>query len=255
MKQGNECECETDAYEFIDVFGIGNLTDSHLECAVTEDELTKRLQDAVEMSRQMGNGTPPGILQDLAIMTAPKMTWEDFITIHIGNKKQSGEKNDWGSPRTRSLSFGMYLPKKRTIEFTALILIDRSGSVSNEQANLGLSQLQVLGESLEGFVVCFDTKPYYSRMTKIDSATADELIKIQYTGGGGTCIASSLYSYEEEIGPVDMVIVITDGAIFDLAELTRLGIPNSQTEYLWLLTERNIGFKPSFGKVYALNNE
>lgn len=148
----------------------------------------------------------------------------------------------------------MYAPKKKTIHFDLLVLIDRSCSVSNEQANYGLSQLQVLGESVSGFVVCFDTEPYYDAMTKIDYATLDELQKVAYNGGGGTCIGSSLYSYEQIIGPVDMVIIITDGAIFDMNEVNKKGIPNIDTQYLWLLTQRCSDFNPNFGRVFDLNN-
>lgn len=255
LEPTEDCQCDSDDYEYIDVFGIGSLTDTHMESDLTEEELAKRVNEAIENTKRMGGQISSAISGELGNLIAPKMTWEDFAVISLGNKKQGIGANNWSSPRIRSLFSGMYLPKKKTVHFTALILVDRSGSVSDEQANYGLSQIQVLGERIEGYVVCFDTNPFYDEMTRIENGSAEELLKVKYVGGGGTCIASSLYSYEGEIGPVDIVIIITDGQIFDMNEVNEKGAPNHETQYLWLLTERCPEFSPGFGRVFNLQND
>jgi predicted metal-dependent peptidase len=250
-----KCKCDGDDIEIIDVFGAGSLTDVHMDTNITEEELAQRYQNAVEGARRMGAKMSPALQEELGILIAPKMTWEDFVAISLGSKKEGIGKNDWGSPRSRALFYGQYLPKKKLNVFKVLVLVDRSGSVSKEDATYGVSQLQVLGLSIEGYVVCFDTVPYYETATHIENAELGELLKIQYTGGGGTALASTIYSYEKEYGPVDMVVILTDGAIFDLEELNKRGSPNSETQFLWILTSLNAAFKPPFGRSFNLKND
>lgn len=250
-----KCKCESNYYEKIDIFGIGDLTDCHMDVDLSEEEMAERFHTISETAKRMGGVVGSGVLEELGALMAPKMTWEDFAAISIGSKKEGVGKNDWGSPRSRPLFYGQYLPKKRLNVFKLLMLVDRSGSVSNEQTVYGISQFQALGHSVEGYVVCFDVIPYYDQATYIENGTAEELIKIPLAGGGGTLLASSLYSYEKELGPVDMVAIITDGGIFDIAEINKRGSPNTATQFLWLLTERNVNFIPSFGRVFRLNNE
>lgn len=253
-EQEKICRCESDDYEILDIFSAGSLVDLHIDSRITEDELAERFQSAADNAKRMGGTLGQGIQDELGTLLTPKMTWEDFILITLGSKKEGVGRSDWGSPRSRALFYGQYLPKKKLNVFKVLILVDRSGSVSNEQATYGLSQIQVLGLSIEGFVVCFDTVPYYDSATKIDSAELDELLRIKFEGGGGTLLATSLYSYEKELGPVDMVIVLTDGAIFDMHELEKRGSPNQDTQFLWILSERNPSFKPGFGRIFQLDN-
>ena len=238
----------------IDIFGIGNLTDQHIPSDISENELAQRFQSVIENASRMGGLVGDSLLEDLGILSAPKMTWEDFIILTLGSKKEGIGKNDWGAPRSRALFYGQYLPKKKLDIFRVLILVDRSNSVSKEDATYGVSQIQALGLSIEGFVVCFDTVPHYASATKIDSGSIEELLKIQYAGGGGTLLAPTLYSYEKELGPADMVIIFTDGGIFDMQELNKRRQPNTQTEFLWVLTERNPGFRAPFGRVFFLKN-
>ncbi len=253
--EAEQCQCDTDEYEIIDVFGVGSLTDLHMDTDITEEELAQRYQNAAENARRMGSPIGSGLMEELGSLIAPKMTWEDFISITLGNKKEGIGKNDWGTPRSRALFYGQYLPKKKLNVFRILVLVDRSGSVSKEDATYGVSQIQVLGLSIEGYVVCFDTVPYYETATHIESGELGELLKIQYTGGGGTALTPTLYSYEKELGPVDLVVILTDGGIFDLGELSKKGSPNNDTQFLWILTTLNSGFKPPFGRVFNLNND
>jgi predicted metal-dependent peptidase len=255
-EQENNCtKCSSDDYEIIDVFGVGSLTDVHMDADITEDELAQRFQNAAENARRMGGKLATGFLEELGALTAPKMTWEDFVAITIGNKKEGIGNNDWGSPRSRALFYGQYLPKKKLKVFTILVLVDRSGSVPLEDATYGISQIQVLGLSIEGYVVCFDTVPYYDTATRIESGELGELLKIQYTGGGGTVLAPTLYSYEKELGQFDLVVVLTDGGIFDLDEISRKGSPNNNTDFVWVITGTSSSFKPPFGRAFRLKND
>lgn len=241
--------------EYIDVFDAGSLTDLHLESDITEDELVKRFQDAAHNVAHFGGNLSPGIQSDLDNLSAPRMSWEDFVSFHIGSKKEGEGKNDWSRPRSRALMAGLFLPRKKRIVFKLLVLVDRSASVTKEKATYGLSQIQALSHSVEGYVVCFDTVAYWESKGYIESATPDQLLQLEFTGGGGTVLAPALYSYEEELEPVDMLIVITDGGIFDLEKINSIGSPNLNTQVVWILTESNANFKPSFGRVFNLDND
>lgn len=249
-----KCKCDTDTFDIIDVFGMGDLTDQHIDSDVSEQELAQRYQYAAENARRMGNGVGSGLFEELGALAAPKMTWEDFIAITLGSKIQGIGSNDWGTPKSRALFYGQYLPKKKLNVFKILVLVDRSASHPKEDATYAISQIQILGLSISGYVVCFDTIPYYENATYIESGELSELSKIEYTGGGGTLLVPTLYTYEEKLGAVDLVVVLTDGGIFDLEEMNKRGSPNNDTQFLWILTSRNSDFQPVFGRVFNLRN-
>jgi predicted metal-dependent peptidase len=245
--------CESDFFEYIDVFNVGSLTDQHYEIEISADDLTKRLASAAEVAARLGAPTSLGVEEEVGHLVKPKLTWEDFIQSHYQKKQEELGRNDWASPRIRPLFAGLYIPKKKQIRLKTLILVDRSTSMSNEDASYGLSQTQALGDKCDGWVLCFDTKPYYEAVSKIENADAENLRQVKFKGGGATQITSSFETYEKELGKMDLILIITDGAIFDLENLRKLGAPKD-TQVVWLITSHQ-EFKAPFGRVFFLRND
>lgn len=252
-----ECEGEgehSDDYFHFDPFDFGNLVDEHMDTEVNEDELSKRLSDAMEMSRKLGGILPGGIEGDLDELTRPKLTWQDFVRFLKAKKKQVERKNDWSTPRRKPLFSGLYVPKKNDYMVKFLLAYDCSGSMSKQQITQGVSQVSALNERGEGFCLPWDSAPFYDAMIKIKSARPEDLRNAKFKGGGGTILTPVFNTYEKEVGPVDIIIIVSDFYIADESEVMKLPKPEN-TEVIWLSVKGNPKFKPPFGRLFTLDND
>jgi predicted metal-dependent peptidase len=245
-----------DESTYVDPFGIGSDLDSHIDTDVSEEELAKRIHDAVEMSKRMG-GKTPGLLEDeLGTLMAPKITWQDIVRQAIKKKRDGYGRNDWTRPKSRPLFAGLYNPKKRSVYLNILAAIDTSGSMSKEDIAYGLSQLQVIDDKGEVSIVSLDTTVYWDSMIKVKKADAESIKMTKIVGRGGTEFSSLFNEYEEKIKDhVDLILVITDGFLYD-QELSNAKKPPKGTEIIWIVTSHNPNFKDPWGsRVLHLRND
>ncbi len=246
-------ECGSDDMYHFDPFKFGNLMDEHMDTEVNEDELSRRLTDAMEMARKLGGKLPGGIEGDLDELMKPKLTWQDFVRNVKARKKAVERKNDWSSPKRKPLFSGLYMPKKNEYMVKFLLAYDCSGSMTKQQITYGVSQVAILEEKGEGFCVPWDCQPFYEAMVKIKSARPEELRNAKFKGGGGTILMPVFETYEKEIGKVDIIIIVSDFFIADEAEVMKLKQPEG-TEVIWLSVRGNPRFKPPFGRLFTLEN-
>ncbi len=245
-------ECGGENSFHFDPFGFGNLVDQHMDTELPEDELSKRLTDAMEMARRLGGKVPGGIEDELEELTRPKLTWQDFIRGVKARKKASANKNDWNSPKRKPLFSGLYVPKKNEYIVKFLLAIDTSASMNNKDIAFGISQIQVLNEKGEGYIVSWDTQVYWDKIVKVKSAKPEELKKTNIVGRGGTCIADLFETYQKKVGSVDIMVIITDGGLYDLQALNNVNV-SKDTQVIWLVVN-NMNFAPPFGRVFKLEN-
>lgn len=254
---GNSCpECgdENGDSEWFDPFGgAGDTLDDHLDTDVSEEDLAKRLSDAIDIAKKMGGTVSGGLEDELGAMVAPRITWQDIIRQQMTKKRRGYGRSDWTSPKKRPLFAGLYVPSKRDYHLTILAAYDCSGSMGPDDISFGLSQLQVLDEKGEIYCIPWDTKVFWNDMVKINKADKENLSKVKRKGLGGTAV-KEVFEYEEHIGKVDMVIIITDSFLSD-GELNNIKIPPKETSVLWLVTSHNAAFKPKIGRVLNLRNE
>ncbi len=256
LKAGEVCpECGAqDGEPEFDPFGCGDLLDVHMDTEVDEEELAKRLASAAQMSKQLAGTIAGGFLDELGLLSKPKLTWQDFIR-SVKQKKQRGEgKSDWAIPKRRPLFAGLFNPTKKNYRVKFLAAIDTSGSMSNEDLKFGLQQIQALDDKGEGYVLSWDVCSYWEEMIKIKKADKEHLQKAVIKGRGGTSCASVFNEYEDHCERIDIIIVITDGFLME-NEFSNVKRPPKSTEVLWLITSHNPNFKPPFGRVMHLHNE
>lgn len=247
-------ECNKEDTIFINPLSYGSVLDSHMDIELDVDELNKKIADAVELSHHMGGKLPGNIKDELDKLLTPKLTWQDFIRFASLRKKQSVTKNNWASPKRKLLCAGLYSPKKIEYKVSFIVFYDCSISMRKEQISYGLSQVAALKDRGEGWACPFDTQPYYDTMVEISKASLSELQKAKFKGGGGTALLSSLTSYEKEVGPVDIIIVITDGYLSDINEVLKWQPPTG-TQIVWLTIKCNPAFTPTYGRMFHLYNE
>lgn len=260
-KSGEKCDhgCSTCGdpngdSEYIDPFGDGfDTIDSHMDSDISEDELGKRMAEAVESARKMAGKIPGGLTEELGELIAPKLTWQDFIRSKIMKIRRGMGKNDWQSPKSRPLFSGLFVPQKRDYFVDMLVAYDCSGSMSSSDIAFGVSQLQSLDTKVSPWMLPFDCIAYWKDMIKLKAAKTEELKSTKVVGRGGTDIRKVFEEYEDHCGKVDIIVAITDGYLsdFELKGITQ----KKGTDIIWLITSHNPNFKAPFGKVFHILNE
>jgi predicted metal-dependent peptidase len=249
----SECGNDDDS-EYIDPFGgAGDTLDDHLDSDISEEELGKRISDAIDIAKKMAGQVPAGLEDELGTLIAPKITWQDIVRQQMTKKRKGFGRSDWMSPKRRPMFAGLYVPSKKDYHLTVLAAYDCSGSMSGDDIAFGLSQLQVIDEKGECFLLSWDTVCYWDDVVKINKADKENLLKAKRKGLGGTAV-KEVFDYEDHLGKVDMIIIITDGFLSD-GELNNIKMPPKETSVLWLTTSHNPGFKPKIGRVVHLRND
>lgn len=242
--------CENEDSDYIDPFP-GETMDDHMDSDVSEEELGKRMADAIEIAKRMGGTVPGGMEDELGELTAPKLTLSDFLRMRIWKKKQGVGRKDWTSPKTRPLFAGLYVPKKMDYHVNILAAYDCSGSMSSEAIAKGISQIQVLKDLATIYLVPWDCEIYWDKMIKIDKADKENLARAAVKGRGGTECSKLFAEYEQNCGKVDIIINITDGYLAD-TELKGVK-PDPKTDHIWVIIGHNASFNPGFGRVFHLD--
>lgn len=232
----------------VDIFGLGGTLDDHMDADEDEEKLARRVADAMEAAKRMAGYVPGALEDELGKLTAPKVTWQDFVRTRLLRARAGNGRNDWTRFRSRPMFCGILNPKRRNYFASFGCLLDTSGSMGKEDMAFGLSQLQSLDTSAEGTIVPADATIYWDEATKIKTANMEELSKVKIIGRGGTKYAEFFRDYERNIGKCDFLIVITDGYLLDsdVAEMQNPGC-----DVIWLITS-GAAFNAPFGRVFDL---
>jgi len=185
----------------------------------SKDELRK-IRDEIKESmissaQSSGAGNlPKEIERMIKELTEPKMNWRELLQQQI----QSTIKNDFtfSRPSRKGWHTGAILPGlnfQDTIDLC--IAIDMSGSISNKQAQIFLSEVQGIMAQYQDYKIkiwCFDTEVYNEQ--DFDAAN-DDILSYEVTGGGGTDFdANWRYMKDNDIVPKKF-IMFTDGYTWD----------------------------------------
>lgn len=235
-----------------DVFGMGGLVDDHIDTEESEEKLAGRIADAIESAKRMAGYVPAGMEDELGKLTAPKVSWQDFIRGRLMRAREGAGRNNWSKFKTRPMYYGHLVPRRKTYSCNFVCLLDTSGSMTKDDMTYGISQLQSLDERAEGWIVPADGDVYFDQATKIKKATAEELANVKVVGRGGTYFLEKFSKeYTEHFGKTDLIVIITDGYVMDT---DMAGMIEPDCPVAWIITQPNDGFKVPFGKVFNLYN-
>jgi predicted metal-dependent peptidase len=154
---------------------------------------------------------PKGVERMMQSLTNPVMPWRDLLQTNL----TSAIKNDysWMRPSRRSWHMDAIMPGMTPgEEIEVTVALDMSGSISNKQAMLFLTEIGGMMSAFSGYkihVVCFDTQIYNPQ--DFNSENVDTIDSYVPEGGGGTdfdCIFK--YLKQNAIEPKRLV-VFTDG--------------------------------------------
>ena len=186
----------------------------------SKDEL-KKIRDEIKenmlgAAQAAGAGNLPAEVERMIKdMTEPKMNWREILRQQI----QSTIKNDFTfqRPSRKNWHTGAILPGMNYDETIDIaIAIDMSGSISNEQGEDFLGEVQNIMSQYQDYnikVWCFDTKVYNEQDFSADNG--NDLANYQLMGGGGTDFMCNWeYMKENGIEP-KRFIMFTDGMPWD----------------------------------------
>lgn len=198
-------------------------------------------QNILAAARSADAGSvPAGVQRMIQDMTEPKMPWRELISTNL----TSAIRDDYSflRPSRRSWHLDAIMPGTTPGEEVDLaVAIDMSGSISNEQARLFLSEVKGIMEAFTSYrihVFCFDTDIYNPQ--NFNSENLDTIEGYEPAGGGGTDF-DAIFQYLKERGEdTKRLIVFTDG------------YPNGSwgdpdfTDVTWII-HGNDTIKPPFG--------
>lgn len=244
-KQSGDCSTCGGGFDILD---FGSTVDEHIDASEDPDKMAKRMSDAIKAARTMAGRIPQGLEDELGLLSAPRIRWQDFIRTKLVKARAGNSKNDWTKFRSRPLFAGLMIPKRVNCIARFGCLLDTSGSMTKEDMAFGISQLCSLDERSEGVVIPADAQIYWDQSSKLRAVNKEQLSHIKIVGRGGTKYAEFFADYQKHIGKQDFLIVITDGflAAEDVKEMISPGI-----DVIWLITSGS-AFNAPFGRVFDL---
>lgn len=211
---------------------------------VEEETLRREVEDILvraSLQSKMANDKPGTIPGDIQIfingLLNPKLPWHQILRKFFN----AMVKNDysWKRPNRRFFP-NHYLPGLWSQKLTHIaIAVDCSGSVSDEEFKQFITEIHTILKIQKPekiTLIQFDT--HIRAVTEISSTS--ELMKVTFTGRGGTLIAPVL-EWAEEHTP-NLLLVFSDGE-FRIPSLSL----NPKVPLVWLI-HNNPSFKEPFGK-------
>lgn len=185
---------------------------------------------------------PAAIKRMIQEMTEPKMNWRELLQMNIQSIVRSNYS--FSRPSRKGWASGAILPgmvPEQTIDIA--IALDMSGSISNTQANIFLSEVNGIISQYTDYKIdlfCFDTAVYNSKTVTHDNS--EDLLSYEVIGGGGTDFACILEHLQENNITPKKLVIFSDGYVSDW--IAPMG---EYTDVLFILHD-NPSCEPPYGQ-------
>lgn len=227
------------------------MTDHHMEGSSSKDDAIKRLLKSVGFCNQQRGTMPAEIEALLNELNDPTLDLSEFADQAIKKTiRDGGNKASYVRFKRRFLNMGYYFPKYLKPWPQIVVMLDTSGSMSDQDIADGVSELKQFAGRADIYIVPVDAKPHWDSVTKVSKSTEFKNVKI--TGRGGTVFHEFFRDYKQKLrkyGHFDAMIVITD-AYCDQIPL-ELAPP---CDVGWVITSV-ADFNQCFGKPIYLRKE
>jgi hypothetical protein len=225
-------------------FGMNSM-DGHIQIEQSDAEITGEVMKSASSSKMMGYGTPSIIEGIIGKLSNPVVDLSSMIRSSCMKKsKEDGDKNDWKRFNRRQVGQGIYKPKRFRHKSQWLCLFDTSGSMSDSDMKLGISQLQSIKDST-GYIVPVDSKVHWDHVSKINNKS--ELVNTKIVGRGGTVFNEFFELFPKKLGTeFDCIVVVTDGYFGDIPKNLR-----PPMDVIWVITTGE-NITPPFGRSVPL---
>ena len=221
----------------------GELIDNHdiwNESDVSLDEARQVIKDIVDQATEKSQGHAPGHLASaIADLKKPVVKWhqllQHYFGRHVGNKRVTYSRR-----ARRRDQFGM--PGiSRHAAATVNVIVDTSGSVSDEELQQFFAEIESIQSRARTFVLQWDHAfqgfaPYRRGAWK----------RFKVCGRGGTDMAAPVKWLKDNHRIADCQIMLTDG------ECNYLPKGDVQFPMITVITRSNGGSEPDYGHVIRM---
>ena len=227
--------------------GGGQPVDSHKwengKDAETDKELEREIDEAIQEGIKAAGKLGGGGMLGLEELTTPQINWRDVLRDFVQQTCSGNDFSTYARPNRRYLSAGVYLPSGISQCAKELVVAcDMSGSISNRERSVILTELQSVCDSVKPEkvrVLYWDTQVRAEEV--YDASNMDRISEsTKPVGGGGTdvdCVTE--YLRDHRIKP-QATIVITDGYLYG-------GWGKWDSPLLWVIIDHKSA-RPKVGK-------
>ena len=199
------------------------------------------------MSSKMAGNAPAGLLVALSELLKSQVPWNSYLKQLIINGIGKTIISTWSVPSRKTVD----LPGLKYFTRPKMhIKIDTSGSIDRETLKQFLGEVFSLAHQSELRINFWDANVYESISVRNPGDVVNRAMKM-VRGGGGTCIKPALTQTIKEFKRGDILIVFTDGYIYDLdkckSELTKL--TNVSSQFIWVYTGQENKLSPRIRQI------
>jgi predicted metal-dependent peptidase len=189
-------------------------------------EVWKDLATQAYMAQRTAGTIPAGLERLVGELIRPKLDPRTLIRQSIRFGLGKTVISDWRIPSRRQPDS---LPGIRRLTVpTIWALVDASGSIGENELKLFLGTVYEFARQTTVHTMSFDTEAYELVEAKKPADVISKVAK-RIHGGGGTKIQKALEKTLERMRSKDMVLVLTDGHIFDIDEPAVRGLLSKVT--------------------------
>jgi len=204
-----------------------------------ENTINDRWRGAVENAQMVAKTAgkePFGLLREIEAFLKPKLNWRRLLRAAISSGLQK-HVSTWKRPSRKHSDFPGY--QKYGVR-RVHALVDTSGSISEEELRDFLSEVYGAARLSQVVVRAWDAQVY----EKIDVKSPSDARKLarKMRGGGGTTISPALKAALRELRSGDVVVVFTDGYLFDEDEAQPLfsAVASRAAKSIVVTTDREV---------------
>jgi len=225
--------------------GKGEVIDEHsmwqdFDKDLIEEKVRQISQKAIKKQMEKGGfGNISGnLVEQIIDLNKPKVNWFREIRAFVQRSVLRGRVTTRKRENRRTGQIVPYLNpgSKRNNVSKLLLAIDTSGSITDQQINMFISEINGLVGLVETHVICFDTRLYGE-----PQIMSKKVSGFQIKGRGGTCFEPAINMFIER--GYDGLIMFTDG----YAPFPEIS-PNKQKKILWALHSCDQNVSIPYGK-------
>lgn len=184
---------------------------------LTDEELEERWKEEVSKAytaQKMAGTIPAALRRVVERLLRPKVDWRSLLRQAFRYGMGRTVVSTWKRP---SRKLPVFPGLRRFTIPTVWFLIDTSGSISQRELDQFVSEVYTVAGETPVKVICWDAEAYEPLRARSKSDVVNRVWK-KMRGGGGTKIQYALKKTLAMMRPRDIVVVLTDGYIWDIDE-------------------------------------
>jgi len=181
-----------------------------------KEQIEKMIRDSLLAAKTAGASLTAVEARILEELLEPKVNWRTLLRQSITDGVIKNTVTTWKKLNRKLVDF----PGKRIISVPNIwCFVDVSGSIGKQEFEQFMSEVTEITK-YGGVVNLITWDTAVTGEYKI--RRKNQIINVEFGGGGGTTFAPIIGHYRNKIGPRDMIVILTDGYWFDTDKAVEL---------------------------------